>query len=994
MHALRALISALLTPLFRSAVMLALVPRCAAWVLQSPYPPGIAGIGYGVTENTLWHNNNSFDLSSIVLRWGLAELSKSDALGGGITWALHPDFCGQLLPRFPEKEGQFIDFVSCEDLRAATSTAFSTWSMNNPQISFDDVTEACLTRGIGNGTNWTCADAELVIQPSSSESSTSEAVAWVEYNLKDVDWQPLTTAGKRLKLGIGIREASMQVSVNYCWYLDATFCYHFFRLQDAWGTEKAALAIRLVCVVTLTMAGVYMGLIFYRALRVSAPEARKLTVLAKRKTKKKLGGKAFPFGGKPVVVGDDDDDDDDDDESPQGAKKPPTRASPPPSPPEGDAAKGEPAKKENKLMGAWAGLAKGNGGGGAEGKPAEGKPAEGKPAGGEGGKGKLGWGADVIEESSSGSESEGEPPPPGEEEDMWEGVGQCEALVEYLASMPAGPFLMSSFWLIFLPTFYFRIFLPCWDCHDYEATMAHEIGHVLGFTHPNEKPDMNLRATTAMSAAVCGDPFNYVEFAGELSKELSTTIMYSITQHLDKTCLTSDDVEGLNFLYPYCDHPAQGPKCIKPRKYSGLLRLAVAVFVPFLGIALFMLLILYIVRRSTRIQLIRAKRKMTQKLAELTSIQTKLDEAELALINSNAEKQRMREQHENEKKALQGGGRTSQAGGMKKMRLAMALAGKGEAGKKKSLFSVLNDAKKEEAKPDPADKMKNILALARQQRNGDAPHAHHHHHHHPPQGAHNLAALLHTPPKRSQSILKMDGDGSRASAAPRSLSRRMSHEALDPAGTLTRSSTRRHVVRSLLDDDGGARHSQPHLPALPEGWTEHETTDGRMYYYCKAANKSSWVRPVAVAGNKKGRNTIHALPETWKELGTDDGEHYYCKKESTRARRKNTSEGDAESHKSRRRSSKCSLGEGEADSHKSRRNSRSHRGDEDEPLDRQKSRPSEARREDEKDEAVSQEQNKSEPKEDKAEAQDEGKKEAQSDQHEKAETASPGKLDC
>eukprot|EP00966_Prymnesium_polylepis_P213516 4944819-Prymnesium_polylepis.1 len=38
--------------------------------------------------------------------------------------------------------------------------------------------------------------------------------------------------------------------------------------------------------------------------------------------------------------------------------------------------------------------------------------------------------------------------------------------------MPTGPFLVCVFWLIFLPTFYTQIFLPCWDCHDYEVRRA------------------------------------------------------------------------------------------------------------------------------------------------------------------------------------------------------------------------------------------------------------------------------------------------------------------------------------------------------------------------------------------------------------------------------------------------------------------------------------------------------------------------------------------
>ena len=33
------------------------------------------------------------------------------------------------------------------------------------------------------------------------------------------------------------------------------------------------------------------------------------------------------------------------------------------------------------------------------------------------------------------------------------------------------------FLLIFPPIFYTQIFLPCWDCFDFEAAIAHEAGH-------------------------------------------------------------------------------------------------------------------------------------------------------------------------------------------------------------------------------------------------------------------------------------------------------------------------------------------------------------------------------------------------------------------------------------------------------------------------------------------------------------------------------------
>ena len=87
------------------------------------------------------------------------------------------------------------------------------------------------------------------------------------------------------------------------------------------------------------------------------------------------------------------------------------------------------------------------------------------------------------------------------------GGRRCDTLLRFFAQMPMGGLLFSVFWIIFMPMFYYQIFLPCWDCYDFRATIAHEWGHVLGFTHPDTMPHLNLRAMTpAEDARATGQP--------------------------------------------------------------------------------------------------------------------------------------------------------------------------------------------------------------------------------------------------------------------------------------------------------------------------------------------------------------------------------------------------------------------------------------------------------------------------------------------------------
>ena len=75
-------------------------------------------------------------------------------------------------------------------------------------------------------------------------------------------------------------------------------------------------------------------------------------------------------------------------------------------------------------------------------------------------------------------------------------------MMEYISVAPTLTLLIAIFWIIFAPIFFYKIFQPCWECHGFESTMAHEVGHVLGFHHPDAEWRHNLRAGQQCQAAL------------------------------------------------------------------------------------------------------------------------------------------------------------------------------------------------------------------------------------------------------------------------------------------------------------------------------------------------------------------------------------------------------------------------------------------------------------------------------------------------------------
>ena len=229
-----------------------LLPVVSGFVLFSPWgrieQDGLTDPYLSPNLEIEWSGPESFDLYETVFLWSMpANALSQDGLGGGITWALHPRFCEQILPMFPEASpaGTFATFLTCADLRHAVASAFNTWADNHEKITFLDVTDRCVNM---TGTN--CASAEVVVQV--YEASLTEAMR-TQLDSGSVDFTPRLTSGVTLPQGLGLNRAWINVSSASCWYLDETFCYTFHRLREDHNLDVQTI-VAVICSVAITLA--------------------------------------------------------------------------------------------------------------------------------------------------------------------------------------------------------------------------------------------------------------------------------------------------------------------------------------------------------------------------------------------------------------------------------------------------------------------------------------------------------------------------------------------------------------------------------------------------------------------------------------------------------------------------------------------------------------------------------------------------------------------
>jgi len=176
---------------------------------------------------------------------------------------------------------------------------------------------------------------------------------------------------------------------------------------------------------------------------------------------------------------------------------------------------------------------------------------------------------------------------------------------------------------IALPVVVSRVLAPCMSCYDFQSAAVHEIGHVLGLGHPNtaEKevctsygycnalPGENVYnaalngkdadgnwVSVRMNEATCQFPWDDVrpfDSAADMGwgvhpvSDVRHAQMHAFTNAYQQACISHDDLEAINTIYPTCKYAISEPICVPlPGFGLGVARILLYIVICVVGVSL------------------------------------------------------------------------------------------------------------------------------------------------------------------------------------------------------------------------------------------------------------------------------------------------------------------------------------------------------------------------------------------------------------------------
>jgi len=533
-------------------------------------------------------------------------------LGGGLTFAYDPSVCDELLPAFTESHKLWgVSFIDCDSIKQAIRSAFASWSANHPSLKFHDVTADCQATA-----DWTggpmgigCSRAEIYLSTTTNATSIDAAATTLnEFAWDDNFHHP---NGVRAVPGLYATRGSIirfSRSNGVCWYLDSSFCEGFHRMKREMGADTVLLFGRLIIFVVwgLGLAWACWSLyIFYRkTLRLIELEREQADRKLRQSVKEALmehrelvDDPSFEVSQMKTLLDSiarrrDPDAEEWTDNQVYAIQ---TRF-------EALVHKyhllpGDPKAHRRRTAGASLP--------GLRGKKHVMSNAELRDATEE-------IFVQVVAEYESAHWTLSE-----------EGSALWLEAFDKLRRINLVPLLTLVVTMITPLVFYYRIFLPCWECFDFQAAATHEVGHALGLTHPDAGAGRGLNfyyhrdivdgvVQATPQAINCTDPWTHVRpwpnstaridaaalatlsainpSVGTIEMPHWHTIMATFTFNNPSTCIFQDDLDALNVLYPTCSNAVILPQCDQPRTYVGWVRLAYYVGLPALVGLLMMVL--------------------------------------------------------------------------------------------------------------------------------------------------------------------------------------------------------------------------------------------------------------------------------------------------------------------------------------------------------------------------------------------------------------------